>query len=410
MKKKNQKKAGAITETFRATAVISVLAVSIFFSSESMADEKPRKGKRDGKERIAYLEAARIAILEGDTSRAAKVLGEAAKCWKKEREKCGFLRVDYLNLAGVLYMEHRRYRKAAENFRQVLLKQPKRKSVWLYYGRALYELKLYERAAGALKKAQGVRDDSSHYWILRARAENKAGNPSGALRVLASGLKKLPKSFEIHTELVDLYLKAGLVRTAQDIAAAYAKISGKGTSYLQIADTLFARGLYHNAVKVLEEARMIQPRDPEIMERLAHAYARSGNHLASARMYERAVLIKPTAAYAAAEAYRACNRYRDALRMNRLVADQGKMLVQRLNIYLGAGFYARAVLLRRPLVRADAINDEILFRLAYASIRAGRYSLADRLLKKIRGNEYGAQAKELATLIKSCKESPWLCP
>lgn len=398
----------AVDERVISTALIVALCVvNILFSEKAIADEKARKG--EGQARIAYLEAARIAILEGDTVRAAKVLSEAAECWKKEREKCGFLREDYLNLTGVLYMEHGRHREGAENFRQVLLKQPERKAVWLYYGRALYELKLYERAAGALEKAQGVRDDSSHYWILRARAEVKSGRPDDALRVLAGGLNNLPRSSEIHAELVNLYLQGGLFRTAQDIAARFAEISGKTTLYLQIADTLFTRGRYHAAVRVLEEARVIQPGDPEITERLAHAYAGSGRYLAAGRLYEKVAFMTPDGAYAAAEAYRACNRYRDALRMNRLVADERKMLVQRLNIYLGVGFYARAVQLQRPLVRVDAVNDEILFRLAYASIRGGRYSLAGRLLKEIRGSQYRAQAEEMAEVIKSCKESPWLC-
>ncbi len=389
-------------------ALILVLCLmNAFFPGKAIADDKSPKGEGEG--RIAYLEAARIAILEGDTARAAKVLSEAARCWKKEREKCGFLREDYLNLTGVLYMEHGRYREAAENFRQVLLKQPERKAVWLYYGRALYELKLYERAAGALKKAQGVRDDTPHYWVLRARAEVNAGRPDDALRVLGSGLESLPQSREIHAELVNLYLQAGLFFTARDMAARFVETGGDASGYLQIADTLFARGRYHAAVRALEEARMIQPGDPEIIERLAHAYARSGRYLAAGRLYEKVAFKTPDGAYAAAEAYRASKRYRDALRMNRLVADERKMLVQRLNIYLSAGFYPRAVQLRRPLIRVDALNDEIIFRLAYASIRGGRFSLASRLLREIRGGRYRAQAEEMVELIKPCKESPWLC-
>ena len=389
------------------------MVISLFFFGT--AGPKLAWAKKKGHPtRIAYLEAARRALVEGDVARAVKVLSLARKCWLAHKEGCGFSQVDYEVLLGVVYMEHAQYRKAAQSFRKVLLKQPARRAVWLYYGQALYELRLFPRSAGALRKAQGVRDDSAVYWILRARAEVKAGELRQARDTLEEGLRHLPEEAGLYRELAFLFSRVGLLCAASKMAYHYAVVThGDPMAYFYVAEELVAHGRARMAARVLEEARMIRPHDPEVLERLAHAYARAQRPSAAARLYEMAAKLNPPRAsrlaYAAAESYRASGHTRRALRANARVDEEKRRLLQRLNIYLGAKKYGRALMLRRPIIRADAMSGSVRYRLAYAAVRLGRFRRASRLLKRVRGG-HAAMAGRRAEPSAPCKEEPCTCP
>jgi predicted Zn-dependent protease len=370
-----------------------------------------RKAGKVDRRRVAYLEAARRALVQNDVALAVKALQAARKCWQKKKQRCGFLKVDYLALLGVVYLEYGRFRRAAETFRRVLRARPEREAIWLYYGQALYQIGLYRRAAGALAKAEKLGSRSAVYFVLRGRAEMQAEQMFAARQTLEKGLRRFPRQGALYRALSFLFARVGLFCAAREMARRFADLpQGDLSAYFYVADKLLAQGQARWAARILEEARFTEPDNPQVCQRLALAYARSQRPLAAAHLFERAARRKTALVYAAAEQYRICQHFRDALRLNRRVADPRKRYVQRLNILLGAEAYGRAVALKKHLIRHGLLTDEVRYRLAYAAIRIGRYDTAKRLLRLIRGGAYRKMAQRLIRLVKPCEKKPWLCP
>ena len=387
--------------------LLSAVAALCAGSGIASAGEGSRSG---GKPRISYLEAARKALVEGDAGAAARALSAARKCWEEKNRECGFLRLDYQALVGVVYLEYGKHRECVETLTEVVRKEPHRRAAWLYLGRALYELGRYSEAASALRKAEKAGSSSPIYFVLRARAERKAKRYRDARATLERFAERFPRRAEPHRELVFLFGELGFFRTAATMARRYL-IRSKGdlVAHLYLSDLLISASRHGSAARLLEEARMVAPRDAGVMERLGFAHARAGNHLTAARLFEKVCASRPGMAHASAEQYRLAGRFRDSLRVNRRIAEPKARLTQRLATMMKQGSYSRALHLHRALVRAGALTDRVAYQLAYAAVRAGRYDRAESLLREIASPPYRKKAARLTELVAACRGKPWLC-
>jgi len=390
------------------------LCVGLLFSGEARSQPSasdPDDPPRSKLPRVSYLEVARQEIIHGHLDKAVKALAAARRCWRKHRTACGFDRLDYQSLVGIVYLEHGKYRKAAKAFLEVVDKKPQRTSAWLYLGQALYALQKYRAAVIALRKAHVVGKDMPRYFAMLARSAHKSHQHEVARQSLAEGLERFPRDRVLLIDLTLLYTRHGLLKSAMTIAQYFLRATGgEILAHLMVADAYIEARRYGRAIGVLEEARLAAPRDHRVLERLAYTYARKGLPYASARLFARLARQAPSFAHATAEQYRTVGRHREALRWNRRVPDPKKRLRQRLDIYLETGAYRRALLLQGPLRRAGALDAAVSYRLAHAAIRVGRYQVAARLLASLSSGPWVRLGERLHQVLLVCKEKPWLCP
>jgi len=360
---------------------------------------------------VSYLEIARRAVVAGDKARAAKALAEARACWQEHGTACGFVRIDYQALVGVVYLEHHDYAKAAKALAEVTREEPKRTVAWLYLGQALYHLERYPEALKALRKARSEGEKLQEYYALLARTEMAVDQPHDARKTLLEGLRRHPEDRALMRELTLLYTRYGLYRTAADIGRRYRSKAGDDTfAHLLIADALRNTGRAVEAIPLLEEALLRAPHDDEVLAHLAHAYAEADHPYAAARLFERLSWGKTRYAFEAAEQYRVLGRYGQALRLNHRVPDGNKRLRQRLAILLGSERYDRAVELAPAMARAGLMDDSARYQLGYAAVRARRLELAEGWLDGIKSATYAAGTARVKAVLHACRAKPWTCP
>lgn len=389
----------------------AIVALTLSLLSGPADDASSTPAGRPKLPRVSYLEVAREEIVHGHLNKAVRALAAARKCWREHRTACGFDRVDYQSLVGIVYLEHGQHRKAAKAFLEVVDKKPQRKAVWLYLGQALYALKKHKAAVIALRRAESVGQDLPRYFAMLARAAHRSGQHEVARQALGKGLRRFPRDRVLHLELTLLFTRHGLLRAGLSVARHYLRVTGGDRiAHLMVADAFIEARRYGRAIRVLEEAHLVASRDRRVLERLAYTYARQGHAYASARLFVRLARQDPQYAHAAAEQLRSAARNREALRWNQRVPDAKRRLRQRLDLLLAMGAFHRALLLEAALKRHGAECPAVRYRLAHAAIRAGRYADAERLLRGLRGERWGPRRARLSEVVTICKEKPWLCP
>jgi len=360
---------------------------------------------------VSYLEIARQSIVDGDMERAVQALVEARACWQQYETACGFTRVDYQSLVGVVYLEHHHYEKATEALSEVVREQPQRTAVWLYLGQALYYQKRYPEALEALRRASEVGKDMKGYYLLRSRAELAQGDAAASRRTLIDGLGKYPGERTLLRDVTLLYARHGLFRAAVEVGRRYLESSDSDVfAYLLVADAMRNAGAAEEALPILEEAHLVSPDDDEVLARLAYTYAEAEKAYPAARLFERLARRKPKYAFETAEQYRILGRTSRALRWNGRIPDAKKRLTQRLAILLGDGSFFQATELVAEAQRVGALDDPTRYRLAYAAIRARKLKLADRLLAGISAEALRSGSERLRGVLDQCREEPARCP
>lgn len=360
---------------------------------------------------VSYLEIARQSIVDGDMERAVQALVEARECWLEYDTACGFTRVDYQSLVGVVYLEHHHYGKAVEALSEVAREQPQRTAVWLYLGQALYYEKRYPEALEALRRAVDVGKDMKGYHVLLSRAELASGDAVAARQTLIDGMKKYPGERTLLRDMTLLYAQHGLFRTAVEVGRRYLQAAdGEVFAYLLVADAMRNAGATEAALPVLEEAHLVAPDSEEVLSRLAYAYAEAEKPYPAARLFERLTRRGHGYAFETAEQYRILGRTRLALQFNARVPEAKRKVTQRIAILLGDESFFQVSGLVAEAQRAGALDDATRYRLAYAAIRARKLEVAESLLAGISEPALESSKKRLDEVLDRCREQPVLCP
>ncbi len=240
------------------------------------------------------------------------------------------------------------------------------------------------------------------YFRLLAQAQERAGRAEAAFETLEEGWRRFPDRPELLRQQALLLVAQGLFLAALDRASQYlARRPDDRAAHLVLGEALRSAGRPREAAVLLEEAALRFEDDAEVAARLALAYARAGHHLASGRLFARAVDLGGDYAYEAAEELRAAGRLSEALRYNARVPDAPRRLRQRLATHLAAERFARAAALDGPLAAAGALDDVTSYRLAYAHLRAGDLDRAEALCGRV---EDPGLAPDVARLLEAVDE------
>ncbi len=378
---------------------------------------RPLSGEQKPKETepipmpVSYVEIARQSILNGEMDRAVAALAEARSCWQKYQTACGFSRVHYQALLGVVYLEHHHYDKAVVALEEVVREEPTRTAAWLYLGQSLYYLKRYPDALRALRNAVDIGKKLKGYHVLIARTELALGDAEAARRTLVGGLDAYPGERTLLRDLTLLYTRYGFFHTAVEIGRRYLDSSSLDVfAYLLVADAMRSAGAVDQSLSILEEAHLMAPHDNQVLARLAFAYAEADKPYPAALLFERLARRDGKYAFETAEQYRILGRPLPALRWNARVVDPKKRVTQRLATLLGDEKFLQAANLVHAAEQAGALDDPTRYRLAFAAIRSHRLETAGHLLASITAPALESGKKQLQNLLEQCIAQPSNCP
>ena len=137
-------------------------------------------------------------------------------------------------------------------------------------------------------------------------------------------------------------------------------------------------------------------RFPDLPALRSVGYVYAGHRLwhSAAYHFEQAWAQGEPYAFQAADQYRMAGRYRDALRMNGMVSDDGRRAIQRLSILFEQKKYAQITVIHGTF---EDLGSQ--YRLAYAHYAIGDYATAQRYAKALQNTDYEEEATVLLRAI-----------
>ncbi|MFO0631894.1 MAG: hypothetical protein U0168_03495 [Nannocystaceae bacterium] len=237
---------------------------------------------------------------------------------------------------------------------------------------------------------------SAQPLLREAHRAGARGHADAAYAAFAQAADDFPDAAAPRLELVALCAEQSLFTAARAWAESIPAAALDAT-----AARLVLAALHRDraALPLLERIAARLRDDPEIVARLAHAWAAAGQPYTAAMLFERAWALGGDHAFAAADQWRMAGQSRRALAMNARVTDTARRLDQRASILFAAGQYARVVALEPAMRRAGVDGELARQRLAHAHFALGQHARASELARSLLGGRYDANARALLSAM-----------
>lgn len=300
----------------------------------------------------------RLALADGDPTRAAKRFGEASKL-APDHTPLRILRAHALV--------------AAERFDDVFEALEHPDIVPTDPGVALLLARAFE----------GTHDRDGH------------GDPAAAYQALTDATNAHPTDLGLRRELVLLCTRYGLYATAHEWSVSMSPAQlGRDVVFVALqharedhAGFAFAQTL----ASAFED-------DAQVQAQLGWAASAAGHTRTAAQAFTRATDLGSDLAYVAAEHHRAAGHYRDALRLNARVTAARQRAQQRFDILFEQGAMARAIVAAATLDETPGLSPRRRYSLAYAHYTLRQYAEASAIARKLVDT---AQGKRASTLLRA---------
>ena len=281
--------------------------------------------------------------------------------------------------------------RAARAFERALTFTPGRAELHLRAAYAYLRLEKFEAAFRHIQVAKSLGSVVTTMPLLEARALEGLAREPEAYRILKHGCEAKKTSIKVCLELALFARKRLLVSevrtTVQKILALQ-----PNTDELKLVFNLLADD--QESIPVLEQIVIRFPNMPALRGLLGYVYAGHQLWHSAAYHFEQAWVQGEPYAFQAADQYRMAGRYRDALRMNGMVSDDGRRAVQRLSILFEQKKYAQITVIH------DTFKDlGSQYRLAYAHYAIGDYAMAQHYAKALQNTDYEEEATVLLRAI-----------
>jgi predicted Zn-dependent protease len=405
------------------------VAFSLFFNglipnlAQADATSAPESARAEAPIQAAWLPLARAALAEGDVIRAGRALAGARDCFIEHGAACGFERVAYEALLGVVYFEAGDFARAAETLQAVVAERPDDAALWLALAQSHRALKQWPAADIAFGRAEALGEHRPAVYALWARARRDGGDAFGPVLILQRGLAHHPDEALLSRELALHLARFGALQAAEQAAEAlqFAE-TGSATAahpttedasaesataenvalWRRLAEARLDGGDPQGAALNLERARRARPDDSALQAQHAAALAAAGQHHAAARLWARAARVDSAHAAAAAEQARRAGDFGAALRLNRRVPDAATRLRQRVELLIAADRPAEALSLG---TRATTLDEALRVRLGWAALQTGDATRAVALLRGVSS----ALGLRLQTIAQDCNRRDGGC-
>ncbi|HIQ47398.1 MAG TPA: hypothetical protein EYH57_07235 [Sulfurovum sp.] len=283
--------------------------------------------------------------------------------------------------------------------------------LYSYLSQESYKIKDYMGTVHYLdlQGAKG-RDEAAEY-MLRADCYWKAKQQDKAVEILTQGARRFPKDQSLLKQKFYYFAELGLYQEAIVSAKAYMKRSRPtAKEYMALSQMLQAGGQREEAVKVLEEAKMMFPKDAKVHMLLGQLYMKKGMAFTTAGLFEEGSYYEHKYVKEAAELYRRVGLIPHALYLNSQISDKKEKLKQKIAIYVERKEYEKVIGLIDALKRYKMLDDDnIRYAVAYAYYMAKDYVEAEVQLKKITDDGLFSKATIIRKNIEKCQDNSMEC-
>ena len=254
------------------------------------------------------------------------------------------------------------------------------------------------------------RDQAAEY-MLRADCYWKSGNKESAVGILTKGAKAFPSDQSLLKQKFYYFTELGLYQEAINAAKAYMKrAKPNAKEYMALSQMLLAGGQRDEALKVLEETKMLFPKDAKVNMLLGHLYMKKGMEFTTANLFEQGSYYEHKYVKEAAELHRRVGLIPHALYLNSQITDKKEKLKQKIAIYVEREEYEKIIGLIDALKRYKMLDDDtVRYAVAYAYYMAKDYEEAEVQLKKITDNELFSKATIIRKNIEKCQDNSMEC-
>ncbi len=254
------------------------------------------------------------------------------------------------------------------------------------------------------------RDQAAEY-MLRADCYWKSGNKDASVSVLSKGAQAFPQDQSLLKQKFYYFTELGLYQEAILSAKAYMKrAKPNAKEYMALSQMLLAGGQRDEALKVLEETKMLFPKDAKVSMLLGHLYMKKGMEYTTANLFEQGSYYEHKYVKEAAELHRRVGLIPHALYLNSQISDKTEKLKQKIAIYVDRQEYEKIIGLIDALKRYKMLdNDTIRYAVAYAYYMSKDYVEAEAQLKKITDNELFSKATIIRKNIEKCQDNSMEC-
>lgn len=259
---------------------------------------------------------------------------------------------------------------------------------------------------------QGVagRDEATEY-MLRADCYWKSGNKDAAVDILSKGAQAFGQDQSLLKQKFYYFTELGLYQEAILSAKAYMKrAKPNAKEYMALAQMLLAGGQRDEALKLLEEAKILFPQDAKVAMLLGHLYMKQGMEFTTANLFEQASYYEHKYVKEAAELHRRVGLTSHALYLNAQISDKIEKLKQKIAIYVEREEYEKIIGLIDALERYKMLDDDnIRYAVAYAYYMAKDYEAAEKQLKMITDDDLFSKATIIRKNIEKCLDNSMEC-
>jgi tetratricopeptide (TPR) repeat protein len=254
------------------------------------------------------------------------------------------------------------------------------------------------------------RDEAAKY-MLRADCYWKSGNKDAAVDILSKGAQAFGQDQSLLKQKFYYFTELGLYQEAIVSAKAYMKRSvPNAKEYMALAQMLLAGGQRDEALKLLEETKMLFPQDAKVAMLLGHLYMKEGMEFTTANLFEQASYYEHAYVKEAAEIHRRVGLTSHALYLNAQIPDNVEKLKQKIAIYVEREEFEKIIGLIDALERYKMLDDDnIRYAVAYAYYMAKDYEEAEKQLKLITDDDLFSKATIIRKNIEKCQNDSMEC-
>ena len=274
-----------------------------------------------------------------------------------------------------------------------------------------YKVKHYADTVKYLDLQGAAGRDSASKYMLRADCYWKMGKKDKAVAMLSKGAKAFPHDQSLLKQKFYYFTELGLYQEAIVSAKAYMKrAKPNAKEHMALAQMLMAGGQRAEAIKVLEETKMLFPGNAKVSMLLGHLYMKKGMDFTTAALFEEGSYYEHKYVKEAAELHRRVGLIPHALYLNSQISDKKEKLKQKIAIYVDREEYEKVIGLIDALKRYKMLDDDtIRYAVAYAYYMAKDYEEAEVQLKQINDDALFSKATIIRKNIEKCQNNSMEC-
>ncbi|MDF1883290.1 hypothetical protein JHD49_04990 [Sulfurimonas sp. SAG-AH-194-C21] len=290
-------------------------------------------------------------------------------------------------------------------------RQDKLSALYMNLTGEYYKLKDYKNTVASLESAGEVGKNRAALFTLRAECYYKQELFSDAISALNMGINKFPDNSKLLKQKFYYFAELKLYQAAIEASKVYMdKVGVSSKEYIALSQMLIGANQIDSAIKLLEESKLMFPKNPKIGVLLGHMYLKKGMRNTTAHLFEESSYYDKKYLKDAVEMNRRAGNNLHALYLNAQNIDKVEKLKQKIAIYLNVGEYRKIIGLQKALKRYKMLDDDNLrYALAYSFYMAGDYVSAEAQLKYISNSELFNKATVIRKNIEKCTNNQLEC-